>query len=193
MVNGSASGAREPCARARCRRSSSSARSASSPCAGRRRRMTSRCVVNAVAAQSRPHGARRAAPRCRSGFPPRLHALCSRSADRMATSRLTMATDAPPLAASTGRIADRDPQQRLAQALLLLACAALVLFLLGAARVDPRQERPGQGRRVRRPRAVPRVLAVAGAASSRRGNTLWVAMRRHARSPCRSRSRSPTR
>jgi iron(III) transport system permease protein len=42
-----------------------------------------------------------------------------------------MATVAPPLAASSGRIRPiADPQQRLAQALLLAACAALVLFLL---------------------------------------------------------------
>jgi iron(III) transport system permease protein len=42
-----------------------------------------------------------------------------------------MATVAPPLAASTGRIRPiADPQQRLAQALLLAACAALVAFLL---------------------------------------------------------------
>src|SRR6476659_10930950 len=42
-----------------------------------------------------------------------------------------MATVAPPLAASAQQIRPiADPQQRLAQALLLVACAALVLFLL---------------------------------------------------------------
>jgi len=42
-----------------------------------------------------------------------------------------MATVAPPLDASAQQIRPiADPQQRLAQALLLVACAALVLFLL---------------------------------------------------------------
>ena len=53
-------------------------------------------------------------------------------------------------------------------------------------------ERAGQVRRVRRPAALPRVLRDAGAAQSI-WNTLWVALRRHRASRCRSRSPSPTR
>ena len=70
-------------------------------------------------------------------------------------------------------------QERLAQALLLACCAALALFLLGAAGDDPGEERAGQGRRVRRPRAVPRVPRARRRCGSRSGTR------------CGSRSSSP--
>ena len=161
---------------------------------GRRARRTARAPSHALPARGRqdrvprrvlPRGRRARQRRCRArcrptcrGSSPTMRGLAPgravgvtlpRAGDPRA--RLTARCDELGCRAAAGRCRRHAScrwvhwQERLAQGLLLLCCVLLAVFLLGAARRHPRQERAGQGRRLRGPAAVPRVLRHARAAA----------------------------
>ena len=145
-------------------------------------------LVANVPRQSGRRGAARAGP-AGHGEPAAGGAARARLTARMATPAARAARRSPLRRRVKPHVHWQD---RLAQGLLLVCCAALALFLLGAAGDDPGQERAGQGRRVRRPRCSSASTSPRRRCAARSG-TRCGSRRWSRRSPCRSRSSTPMR